>query len=236
MYCTKCGKRNPDGKNYCTFCGAPLKKTEAVKPQNPQNEQKKKTKKKPWKTVAALAAVAIAGVLCFVLFNNGDNEAEDLNAYIDAEKYYEENSDIISTINAKKSEEVQTESEVSDFCRDRDFSMYPITYECSIEGEYQPAEEVSDSSKEKHPIYQTYYISSKKEMWTIDVINGNITAYPVMYNQDNGGVQTIVAEKDTVVSYDIATNTYFENRPDKDAVNLIVVDRIDAETLEGIQL
>ena len=30
MYCTKCGKENPDEKNFCRFCGAPLRKANSA--------------------------------------------------------------------------------------------------------------------------------------------------------------------------------------------------------------
>ena len=64
-------------------------------------------------------------------------------------------------------------------------------------------EQEAKSSKEKHPIYQTYYTSVNNEVWTIIVINGSFIANPVSYNaQSERGAQLIVAESIVITGYD----------------------------------
>ena len=66
-------------------------------------------------------------------------------------------------------------------------------------------------------------------------INGYIMANPVTYNYEtDSNVQTIISEKNTVMSYDATTNTFFETIPNISALNIKVVDKIDSKTLENL--
>ena len=255
MYCTKCGKQNPDGKNYCTFCGAPLRKAEPTKysgkrakqkeqsRQNPkqklaepikeQNKNKEakavkpgnpKKKRRSILIVAICAAVLIAGGLTTMRFlgGNGSNGAE---------QYYQDNGEVVSTVDADKSADVQTEAEAIDEMQQRGFDQYPVSYESAMGGEYGEDREASVSSKEKHPTYKTYYRTEEDKLWTISVINGSVTAYPVDATVQTAETETLVSETESIYCYDIETNTYFDVIPDKSRVKLIIVDKINADTL-----
>lgn len=155
----------------------------------------------------------------------------------DAESFYEEKSTIISEIDANESDAVLTEKEAYNELTVRDFIEYPIETEYSMNGDYNSSTNISNTSTAKHPIYQTYYFSKNGEMWTIFLINGSIMANPVSFNVQSGlSVQVIVSEKDTVTSYDSTVNKFFETIPDKSALIVITVDKIDAETLDRLTI
>lgn len=155
----------------------------------------------------------------------------------DAQSYYEDNSNIIAEINVYDSNEVLTEEETYTELVGRGFDSYQITTEYTMEGKYSEATGISDSSSTMHPIYQTYYVSSNGELWTIFVINDAIMANPVSFNIQSGlSVQVIISEKDTVTSYNSTVNKFFETIPDASALIVITVDKIDAEKLERLTI
>lgn len=170
---------------------------------------------------------------------NKEDDGED--SYMveapDAGSYYSANSEIISEIDAKTSETVTSEKDTYSFFEGRGFIEQPITTEYSMDGVYSSSKNVSSDSEEKHPIYQTYYFSKAEELWTIFLINGMIMANPVSYNmQSNLDAQVIVSEKQTVISYDSTTNKFFETIPDKSALVVVSVDRIDATSLDNLTI
>ena len=155
----------------------------------------------------------------------------------DAEDYYSNNSQIISKIDARESDDVSTEAESCIIFENRGFVDYPITTEYSMEGTYSDASDISSDSTTKHPIYQTYYYSENEELWTIFLINGTIVANPISYNmQSELEVQVIISENSTVTSYDSTTNKFYETIPNKSALLVVTVNRIDAETLESLTI
>lgn len=155
----------------------------------------------------------------------------------DADKYYEENSQIISEIKAKKSKNVNTEEEVITILRERGFDQYPVESEYLLDGEYYDSESVSEDSDEKHPIYETYYVNEKEEIWIITVINGEIMANPVSYNlQSEKEVETVISETETIMSYDSTTNKFYETIPDTSVLEVIVIDNINADILDTLTI
>lgn len=166
----------------------------------------------------------------------GSTEEYKVNAP-DAESYYGKNSDIIMEIDVNDSNDVLTESETCTELTGRGFEEYPITTEYSMDGVYSDASNISDDSSNKHPIYQTFYVSSNGDLWTVFVINGSVLANPVSYNLQSGrSVQVIVSEAETVMSYDSTTNRFYETIPHESALVLITVDKIDAETLDSLTI
>ena len=173
--------------------------------------------------------------------DNPDNEEADSLTYEvtppDADSFYEDNSTIVSEKNVLDSDTVLTESKAFITLEERGFSEYPITTEYSMDGEYSEATEISTSSSTKHPIYQTYYISPNEELWTIIVIDNVVMANPVSYNaQSNLDVQVIISESDVVMSYDSTTNKFYETIPSESSLIVKTIDRIDAETLDGLTI
>ncbi len=153
----------------------------------------------------------------------------------DADDFYEQNSQIISEVDVNNSDDVQTETEICNNLAKRGFEDYPVSTEYSMDGDYFDATIISETSSEKHPMYQTNYITANGEVWTIFIINGSVMANPVSYNMQSGlGVQVIISESETVTSYDSTTNKFYETIPDKSALIVKVVEEINAKTLENL--
>lgn len=169
---------------------------------------------------------------------NGTTESgEHFVSAPDAEAYYEENAKIVDVVDVNKSKDVQTEAESYEELVNRGFNQYAVSSSYSMDGDYSDAADISESSAEKHPIYETYYFTKSGDLWTIFVINGVTMANPVSYNLQSGlNVQVIVSESDTIMSYDSTTNKFFETIPDASALIVVTVERIDAETLETLTI
>lgn len=155
----------------------------------------------------------------------------------EADEYYWNNSKVIEVINAEESNDVPTESEVINILKNRGFIDFSITYEYSIVGEYDGETEVSDSSTNKHPMYQTSYVSKNNEVWTIFVINGVVIANPVSFNLESElEAQLLISESENLTSYDDETNKFYVTIPKESAVIVKIVSRIDAETLDRLTI
>lgn len=155
----------------------------------------------------------------------------------DADSYYQTNSTVISEVDAADSDDVLTEAETCDTLTDRGFTQFPITSSYSMDGEYYDSEDILDNAATKHPMYETYYAAANGNIWTIFMINGVTMANPVSYNLQSGlGVQVIISESETVISYDSTTNKFFETVPDPSALIVVTIDRIDAKSLEALTI
>lgn len=88
---------------------------------------------------------------------------------VDAEEYYRNHSELVDIINLEDSDDVQTETQVISLLTDRGLGQRldgdgnligcPVTYNYSLNGDYVDATEVLDGSTDKHPMYQTFYVS-----------------------------------------------------------------------------
>lgn len=195
-----------------------------------------------WKKVFGwLLGITIAALILFIGMRDSivrPMNEEKANAVktdpIDVKEYYKENAEILAEYDAKTSESIQSEKQVSDDLSERGFTQYLVLYEYSIDGTYVK-EQVARNNKKQHPIYQTYYISQADEIWTIIVINGQIIANPVSYNmQSERGVQFIVSESNVITGYDSSNNMFYETIPNESTLMVYVVDKINAETLEKL--
>lgn len=153
----------------------------------------------------------------------------------DADEYFENNSTVVSVVDAATSVDVLTEKQVSSSLTGLGFTDYPITSDYTMDGTYYRAAEISQCSGDKHPVYETYYVTKDDHVWTIFVINGKVMANPVSYNLQSGlGVQVIISETESVISYDGTTNQFYETVPNASELVVKVVDKIDAQTLETL--
>ena len=162
-----------------------------------------------------------------------DEPAEPDSTEISAEEYYKNNSQLLDIIKVEESEDILSENEVGSFLEKRGFGEYQVTYSYSIDGEYGDSTVISESSEDKHPTYQTIYVSENGEAWIIDIVNGAVFANPFDFNIDSDlGVQVLFSETEDFTSYDSETNSFFITIPNESEVHKIVVDSIDAETLD----
>lgn len=153
----------------------------------------------------------------------------------DADEYFENNSTVVSVVDAATSADVLTEKQVSRSLTGLGFTDYPITSDYTMDGTYYRAAEISQGSGDKHPVYETYYVTKDDHVWMIFVINGKVMANPVSYNLQSGlGVQVIISETESVISYDGTTNQFYETVPNASELVVKVVDKIDAQTLETL--
>ena len=165
-------------------------------------------------------------------------EDEELHSYaeqmvVDAESYLEERGQILSETKASDSESVETEAAASESLSSRGFSQDTIVSEFSMDGEYSEAKEVSAAGSSRHPVYETYYTAESGDLWMILSINGAVMANPISYNATAGRtVPVVLSESTFVVSYDNISGRFYETVPDPSELIVVVVDRIDAQTLD----
>lgn len=263
-YCGKCGSKLDDTTGLCPNCDKEQLeeiKRQVQKTQSKPNGAKRILKFLLALLLTILLLCGSIGALSYFdvihipgmdkLFSNmgiqkRDRDFEDVDESAinyenykveppDAEEYFQENAEIVETVDTKNSSRVLTESGVTTMLKDRGLSGNPITANYSMEGEYSEDFEISDSSEVKHPTYQTYYQNESGELWIILVVEGDVVANPLSFNlQSSLGAQLIVSESDTVTSYDSTTNKYFRTKPKDSAVILRIVERVDATTLDTL--
>lgn len=176
----------------------------------------------------AFALLGVAAILCVVGIVASTADDKD---------YFHENSQVIKAIDVNESEDTLTEAEAFSTFRERGFKDYPITTEYSADGNFNDAAEISSSSSERHPMYQTYYVSNSDEFWIVSLIGGDIVANPVSYNMQTASeTQLIISESEIITSYDSSTNTYYRTVPNDSALLVRVVDKIDADTLDTLTM
>ena len=155
----------------------------------------------------------------------------------DAKEYYETYSDLIDIIAVEESKNVLTEAQVKSVLEERGFVNYSITYDYSINGDYTGETAIWDDSTDKHPIYQTFYLSENGEGWTVYLINGEVFANPVSFNLESDlGAQLLVSESETLTSYDDKSNKFYSTIPYASEAIMETVDRIDTETLDRLTI
>ena len=201
----------------------------------------KKSTKKLLITLACVIGVAlIVGVFVVYYFSNQNHtkNIDYLKKYgieeVNAEEYFQENSEIVSKTPAQESKTIHNEKEALNNYTERGFSEHTISTSYDMNGNFSDSVEISDSS-EKHPYYEAIFVTSNNEIWNIMEVNGTIIANPLSYNEQSTRTAPIlVTESDTITSYDNVSNFFYETIPNESELIVISVDRIDAETLEKL--
>lgn len=193
-------------------------------------------KKLPLIIVLCVVGIALLGGGIFAivkLTGNKPFKVEDR----DVKKYFEECAEIISVTPVKKSKYTLAEKDVVEALKARGFTQYSITTNYTYDGKYGDTAAVNGESSSKHPKYETYYVTSKNELWVITVIDRIITAYPSSYNNAHlGNVPILISETKEIASYDNTTNSIYLTIPKAEAVDVRIVDKIDAKTIESMKL
>lgn len=161
--------------------------------------------------------------------------AVEYNYTSETNDYYRENSEeIIEIIKVEESQTIQSENDAIAFLHERGFTEHEITYDSTITGEYIEETEAKEGSTIKHPMYQTYFISSNGDVWTIFVVNGKIFANPASYNLESDlDAQVLISESNQLTSYDDEDNQFYVTIPKSSTVIVRTVSRIDASTLDN---
>ena len=219
--------------------------TETRKKRNYYTEMRKQRKKKKRLPPAALliplcAAVAVC-IAVAVYLHRGQGSG--------AEKYYRDNSKLIDMISLEDSYATLNEMQAMFDLAVRGFAPqfdddgnrigYPVTYHYAPDGGYVEETEVSIISTDKHPMYQTFYVSGDTEGdrigWVIDIINGEVFARPVSFGLETTCDKEILLTEDKEGKFtSYCDGTFYITVPHKTAVTTVIVDKINAETLDGI--
>ncbi len=156
-------------------------------------------------------------------------------APLDADSYFASNSTIISKRAVKDSIDVFSQADIFADLKKRGFDTHPITTEYSMDGDYFEEVEISNKSSDYHPTYSTSYLTKEEDLWTVFVVDNFVMATPVSYNlQSELGVEIVISESNTVMSYDSATNKFFETIPNESELIVKTIELINAEALEGL--
>ncbi len=152
------------------------------------------------------------------------------------EEYYSDNSDeIVSVEAAAETSQVYSEKEAIKLLAERGFSDFPLTYDYDMNGTYMDEKEASAESDEKHPMYQTYFVSEDGSIWTVFIVGKSIIANPASYNLESDiDAQVLVSETNTLTSYTEMGNKFYETVPKESAVILKVVDQITSKKLNDL--
>ncbi len=173
------------------------------------------------------------------LGNNEDEEREgDVNSVpepINADEYFEENGILVSKVDAEESETMQSGNELVNDFTERGFSEIKMMVPYSSGGSYNGAIIDNNGDTEAYPVYQSSYVSATGILWTIFSINGSVMATPVTYNmQSDNDAKTMISEKETLVSYDGQTDSFYETVPNDTAVIVKRVEKITKELLDSL--
>ncbi len=153
----------------------------------------------------------------------------------DTRTMLEEAGTIVSETRLSASQTAQTEAEAYRDLADRGFTQAPITTSYAADGSYTEEKEISAQSGERHPTYQTLYMTGDGVIWSILSINGSVTANPLSFNDgEHWDVMHLLSETGLCVQYDSAATTFFEILPDPSALRVKPVSRIDAALLESM--
>ncbi len=151
----------------------------------------------------------------------------------EADDYFFGNGKVYDVIDAVTSQDVPDERQASELLHDRGFTEMPVTYDYSMDGRYLGEKEADSESSERHPMYQTFYISKSSEVWTVFIVNGRVYANPVSFNEQSDlQAQLIVSESGMIMSYDSEGGRFYLTEPNGTALIVKTVDRIDAEMLD----
>lgn len=227
--CRKCGAVVPKGSTLCWKCSS--SKSVADK------KAVKKNNKLPLVIILCVIGIAFLGGGIYFATKVFGQKDSPKGEEVEIRHYYEENAKILSITPVNKSVNTPSETDVISDLKARGFAKYPVTTSYSIDGKYESEVEISEQSSQKHPIYETYYVTENKKVWTITVIDGVISATPSSYNLEHSDEVPIeVSESKEVMCYDNTTNSYFRTIPKVTALRVRVVNRIDAQTLESLDL
>lgn len=153
----------------------------------------------------------------------------------EAEQFYTESGTLVRVEAVEASRDLLSEKEAVAQMAQRGFDGNAVTYQHDLSGQRDSEDSASAASSAKHPMYQTIHVTQKGEIWVIYVIDSGVFAFPLTYNaQAEHDTELIVSETDTIISYDDASNAFYETIPDAGACIVKKVDKIDAGTLENL--
>lgn len=262
-FCGNCGKPlGPDAR--CAVCGwtapaaavpgvpkaaAPVldavqqnnvsAKKNAAKKQSPKAVGISKKKKNILPVIIPIAVVLTGLIVVFalnffgVIHLFGKNTAETLKRP-SAEEYLSEVGDVSDKEPADE-DDLFTEAEACREFSKRGFKDVEIVAYYNTDGEHIGTLTISPDSREKHPYYEALYKTPSNVVWTVVLMGDSFYAEPLSFKAgDVWDTPHMVSEMEDYRVYDGEANAFFTVEPDDDALELKLVDRIDAVTLNGL--
>ena len=247
--------------NYCIYCGKPLNSDgRCLYCSASSGRRTGKKKRSAFIILMAIVGALMLIVLMLVLLvpsgtirnliekkeidsSNVVERKETPSEYIlsdtierpDALEALKEIGMVTSWSSLSSSENVQSEAEAYKELTKRGFTQAPITTVYSSDGTYMEETEISASSKEVHPEYQTLYISMSGVIWSIQLVNGTVIANPLSLNTgDYWETIHFLSENGMLFQYDSATKAFIGVLPEPSEMHVRTVERIDAATLDAI--
>lgn len=196
--------------------------------------------------VAVLAAVIVAVIVVLIsksaVSNSGKRTAKQNGKQIEVYPtqspeevmaYYESFGEVTGKTPAKKAKGLIAEAEALAMLQERGFDQYAVTCPFALEGDGQWNREASEDCDDKHPTYETTYLTEDFTLWHV-YLNGDSLLATSPAIDARAGTSVIYSEKERVLSYDTNTDSFYEVAPNASSQELRVVERIDAELLEAV--
>ncbi len=259
-YCPNCGHELGSDVR-CPNCGRSLTSEPVPKMQMPPDSGQQTTvppvsaqeKKMPgwlkWLMFgAALAAITAGMILVLVGLiqtirqgreKGGTDGSPDGTAEETAEPYavreeVEEYGRITDEQSAKKAAMLSEDEALQEFRR-RGFSANPIKVYYSEDGRFTGGQEIESGGKEKHPFYETYYETPDEVVWTVTLMGDTFYAAPMnWYTEKDWSIPHVISESEQFITYDGDRHVFYTMKPDENRLIVKHIDRIDDETLNGL--
>lgn len=154
----------------------------------------------------------------------------------DADNFYWDNSEkVLRVIKVTDSDKVLTESEAVKTLRKRGFTDYPVTYSYNMNGEFTDSTNAKDDSSDKHPYYETNFLSAENCLWRITIMEDAIIANPVSFILESDSISEVLfSESKKLTSYNNNDNKYYVTVPKESVVIVKEISTINANTLDKI--
>ena len=192
-----------------------------------------------WATVGFVIAVLVGAFFVLVSFWPKERSGQELSDEMltKVSEYYKENGTILSLVSAEKSLTILSEKDAIEDFTNRGFYQYTPSADYSIEGKPLDETAIDTNGSDEHPTYNVYYSAPNDDLWLINSINGQVTAYPISYNlQSNRDVEVLIAEAREIYSYDSKNNFFILSVPHEDALVVKVVDEINARVIDTMTI
>lgn len=106
----------------------------------------------------------------------------------------------------------------------------------SMDGHEITAIRADAACDNKHPLYDTRYVTANGELWGIYCIDDYVFAHSMTYNMSGRreGPAIVYAESDEFVEFNRKPNTFYRYQPDSSEIEIRPVDDLTAQFLESV--
>lgn len=250
MYCSNCGAKVEEGAKFCKKCGSQIKKIDFLigedtktKIEHISNNNSKKPNKKKKRFIVTIIIIIVL-IVSFLLakkyyFNKRKIEVPEMNVEdflnepIDADEYYSNIGELLSSHKVSESKSLFSESAISIELENRGFNVDEIYYEYDVDGNYTGKNSINKSFESYHPVYNLLY-ESENEIWSISVVENEILVYPVLFNLENKNAKLYFSETSSIMSYDSTKNKFYKIIPNHNEAIIVTIEKINKEVLDSI--